>query len=331
MTAPNYRASILPGQRVRAVLVWIVGATTLCRVVDPIVADYQHEVGQHTRRGSRLKRMMLSARWGWALVAALLLDALTRPYSAGERRALAHVWKHAAVGCGLMMVFVMSFTGVPLTTATRAIEFFVLLTPSQLAVAIPFGVLLGALAAQRSFLPSRRPVVAMSLASAVVVCCLVTVVYPRANQAWRVLLYESLAGSKGPSPTMGPSEMSFSELRQAEAATAATGVDARMQSRYRVERQRRLALTATCVVFGCVGMAFAGTWMARTFTRRLMLGAGAATAYYALSILGSRVATYPQTGWVAAVWLPPMAFSMLAMAAELLRRRAELRACVKDG
>jgi lipopolysaccharide export LptBFGC system permease protein LptF len=90
---------------------------------------------------------------------------------------------------------------------------------------------------------------------------------------------------------------------------------------YEVERHRRLALSAACVVLVWFAAGMAGTWLATSLLRRLAVTVAVAALYVGLFDWGSHLATRLTVDSPALVWMPNFVFFTLAVALHLVRRR----------
>ena len=198
-------------------------------VIEPAVADMQHEYGEEKSRGLRiwsLARGYLSILAGASLYAALLPARHFRENWSGRDasglRLLRQAWRPTAVAAAV-------FIGLPFVTSPifsrgwLGIDVMFLLLPSFMmsgaAVTLPMG--LGfVLARDRS---GARAAVVMGLVAATLSFAFFELAVTQANRAYRVAAYEALTGRSAATLRAGSREMT---LRELEAATALASAEA---------------------------------------------------------------------------------------------------------
>jgi hypothetical protein len=189
--------STVPDDSLRAALALVCGPAAMVRIVDPVLADFRKEASAGDSVGRHWAYIVLCVRWTIALVTALALDLVLRPADAVERGTMRRMWSGTAVGCGVVVLLLWTPALRPaLITAAYAgqrllaVKLMTELLPSVLAVAIPCGVLFGALGSARaagvhvSPVPVR-PVAGVSLAATLLTLSLLFWIMPAANQAYR--------------------------------------------------------------------------------------------------------------------------------------------------
>lgn len=318
---------VLPGTRLHAWFARVVSPDTMRRIVSPVLADYQAELCAVVSI-RRARRTMLGVRWTGSLVAALVLDWVSRPPSGVERRQCGQLWLRVFLACGavtlLNVAAVMGGGGsLRIGSLSAVAEMVLYILPSGLAIGIPCGVLFGSLAMAPARSGRRRALGLAAVGGAMVVLLLLAFVVPPSNQAYRVAAWRAVsAPGEKPAPGKGSREMSFGELREAAAAnrlSAAPG-DGR---RFDAERHRRVALAASCLALVWFAAGLAGTWVTRSLPRRLAAAVAVCAVYYVLFEAGTGLFLLRSEDSPAPIWLANslfMALGAVIHAAHLRRR-----------
>jgi hypothetical protein len=206
-----------PGDRLRAFAARVCSVRALERIIDPAVADLQHEYDSAMGDG-RQWRAHIALLVGYVgLAKVLIVCALRSPFAdaasvdgRGGLRSTARIALVSFVIVTALLVLPPSLQGAPVPDGASRVMFFLFLVPQAVPVAIPFALSLGILCGLRGR-TATLPLVWGVIAIAVIGCLasLVTMewVIPEANQAWR----EMIAGAIG-KPIRGVGETSLSEL-----------------------------------------------------------------------------------------------------------------------
>jgi hypothetical protein len=205
-----------PGTRFRAMAQRLCGTTAMDRLVDPAIADLQHEYQAAVRRG-----LIWRSRWilaaGYAACAkvaavAMIVRALRAPIMADDRA----VVRTLVFSLAAVLLLTAVFMWPPLALARHGVPalttLLLSLVPQALAVALPLGLVFGILLGLRNrpvTAPVTRTVALFGLGCTVAAFVLVAWVMPAANQRFR----ELAAPSGMPKPiARGYNELTLDEL-----------------------------------------------------------------------------------------------------------------------
>lgn len=204
------------------------GVSTLERIVNPLLADFEAEDRRAAESGARQKRRWLRAAYGVAFVKVLCLcairDLVEAPSSLtpDDRRAL---WRSALLTVAASAVVVALLVVPPLVQQRELLAaavsprhgawnaWIVLMTylvPQGAAIALPAGLLVGILAGVWGRLAMRRVGTVILVASGL--CCIAAFVnlawiIPASNQAFRAYVF-------GQDVTRGIPELTLGELHR---------------------------------------------------------------------------------------------------------------------
>jgi hypothetical protein len=243
--------------------------STLERVILPALADLQHECATSARSASR-QLIWWRAYWAvWKTIGICLVDEMMRdPHGTG--RAI-----RSETLAFLTIIALMIFTSIVVGLIfpfgrqfgiQRALRAAVFLLPQALSVALPAAFFF-ALALFRDEeqpgVPILPSLLAGSLACTLAVSILSGIVVPSANDAYRVLVFESVQGATRDadrfflvSPRKGPSEMTWWELND-YVAHAPSSRDA---ARARARRWERFAFVGLVPVLALLGRGLSNRW-----------------------------------------------------------------------
>lgn len=176
----------------------VFGAQVAARILEPLVADWEHELQQPQ---TRWRRCSGAVRWAAALlrtVAAVAWSATIRPDDAAPPawRAISVLVLFSCAGTILLMLPFLSWASIGVARMVRALP---LLIPQAGAIALPFAILPAAMvfgAAERSRRPGawRRHVATLVVAVSLLTIPSIGWLVPAANQAWR----ERVSGGRLP-------------------------------------------------------------------------------------------------------------------------------------
>jgi hypothetical protein len=246
-----------PGRRLRAWARRVCSEETMARLIDPVVADMQHETaeasGAHPAR--QLWVLTLSYFAFWRVVTCHLPLAATRRYwnsaRARDRRALTL----AALAFVAVTVLLVAPPAqhLPGRNNREQAWLFVLLLPQALTLSIPVALFVAALCALRARALTarlRRTSVVLALATSLLMFVSVNWLVPASNQAFR----ETLAGRY---VLEGPAELSLADVRR-EALAFKRESRPRQAGRMLVNFHQRIAIAAaplalTVLAFGLAG------------------------------------------------------------------------------
>ncbi len=310
----------VPGSRLRALAARVCASRTMTRLVDPVLADLQHEYEQAIGHGRVWRSRWIRLRGYSTFLLAMLLHTVRLVWQGAgdwmrrERPKIARTIASAIVPFALLTVaFVLGGIGLPLTDnrswseASRAAILIVLVLPQTFPFTIPAALCVATLWQRRGDRLNRSNGLATALL-AVLGCGLVWLtmeyVLPDANQIFR----EQFA--PGRFLERGPSELSLSEL--------SARPDARSLRIY----QDRLAL---CFTTGILAMC-AICLSSRIRTRFGAAGAGLAlsTVHFVSSLALMNSVAQQWVAPVSAAWVTNSLFIFVALAAAGFSRSAKL-------
>ena len=316
-----------PGARLRSVATRFFDPPTMERLIDPAIADLQHEHDDAIRRG-----LVWRGRWVhtvgciavWKVLAASATTASTRAIGDWACADGCAVWRTIGYSLATIAAVVALLIWPALSTyfhripANKVAWMVIYLVPQALLVAIPLGLMFGILSGLRGRVATTR--VKRSVAALAIVCSIATFVLaawtmPAANQAFR----ELTAGHRLP---RGFNEMTLVELAPtAENVWAVTATATRLAFEFHF----RLALAFASLALGPFAIAVTAAWRGAYRVRGLVIvGFLSSIAYYVL-LFWAREAGYArdQQPNVAVAWIPNLVF--LALTLILFRRPSSPR------
>lgn len=322
-----------PGTRLHDLARRLFDPRTMERLIDPAIADLQHEHDAAMRRG-----LIWRSRWvrvtGYAAVAKVAALAGLDHALHGRSRDDRTVGRTIVFSLIAIVVLTAVLLWPPLhdmrrpAAVTMAWRFLCLL-PQALAVTLPLGLMFGILLALRNRALSRhvrRTVAVLASGCSVAAFVVVGWVLPASNQAFR----ESMAGMPVP---RGLNELTISELAVRDAPPAA-GAPGSTPRRLAFEFHLRLALAAAPLTLGLFSIGVIARRRRVYGPVPVALAASMwALGYYTLMV-DARSAVY-QGHWLppaAAAWAPNLV--IVAMTLALFRgvsRRSESTGTALEG
>jgi hypothetical protein len=299
--------------------------TTMCRIVDPILADARWEDGRVTTRGVAALATALalhtvtSAPAWWS--AACADDHYAMPKAAGFVVATALL---AAVP-----LLAPPLTHVPRLNVMSPLALAVTLLPQALALTLPASLLVAIpLALRRVQVSGRLTRRTLLLSTAVGVANFAVVMYavPDANKSFREAVARAMPPNTHVNLSRGPMETYQSTLRrQIENLRRTRGGEASAR-RLEYTYQLRLAIVAAAIPLGVAGLVVA---VPRRGSRRALLGIGILVAYWMLMAYEERaVARLIEQGGFLPEYLcawTPNAVLLIASAATLLSQGSRIQ------
>lgn len=315
----------LPGRGTRRVAARLLTATTMSRIVDPVIADWQSEytAAVHQRRIWRRRWI----RWsGFALLFKALaiygcstLAEPGRAWPEEERQVLRRV----VVTTGLATVaatvfFVWRPYYVHLASGGNVVLLLYLL-PQALPVAAPLGLMVGILYGWRTRQPSKRlrNVVAI-LAGTTCLLSLVTLdrLVPDANQAFRTEVFKTLLAQspnrttgEAPSLARGVAELTLSGIRAQLVEMRSQGLSERARTLAAAYHQR-IALAFVPLPLAILALAVVRR---RQFgaLRLAAMGVGSVALFFMAMSVANTLARGSDVAFLL-VWLPHIGFLIAA-------------------
>jgi len=312
-----------PGDRLRSVAARVYSATTMERLIDPVVADLQKECSDAAGSGERWRRgWLLLGGYGALLkvvVAAGWSEAMAphRSWALDDRRALTRT-------LGLTSFFIVILTVVleqpfltvvlhPFSVDPRLLLYLV---PQALPIAVTVGATLGIVCGLGGRPFSRRVsawIVGLALVASVVSFVNLAWITPAANQAYRIIV----SGRADLAP--GVPELTLGELgRQIELAARGRPMQWPLDIAFNYHTRWALACSPLVLTLFALTMVRAGS------VKRWALGVvacGAFFGYYLLLyggrylVLGGSVPAY------AAAWVPNLCIGLVSVVFTAMRSR----------
>jgi hypothetical protein len=305
-----------PGARLRSVAARVFDPSTMERLIDPAIADLQHEHDDAIRRG-----LVWRGRWVhtagciavWKVMAASATTASTRAigdWACADGCAVSRTIGYSLATIAAIVALLM---WAPLSAFSHRIPanqvawMVIYLVPQALLLAIPLGLMFGILSGLRGRVATTR--VRWSVAALTIVCSIATFVLaawtlPAANQAFR----ELMAGHR---LRRGFNEMTLVELAR---NPEYLGVSA-TANRFAFEFHFRLAMAFASLALGPFAIAVTAAWRGAYRVRGLVIvGSLTSIAYYVL-LFWAREAGYAadQHANVAVAWVPNFVFLAMTL------------------
>lgn len=308
-----------PGDRLRARVRCAFGEALCREVIDPILADLQHEHALLPPERRWRRRLVHMRGIAAALHGLVTVGLANGPQAIGATLGRSYPRRVAyAVGLMSTAAVTVGISGLSLLeTGRRSASMFYLLgllTPSAFPVAAPVGLaVMTALWSERQR-KARGTLCISALVVSVLVGWSLNHLVPDANQAFRTAFYADLSRA----PSRGATELSFEELLHVSRSREA-------QVAYLLDHRTgepppdfwlhaRVALTMTPLVM--MLLAFAATTRRSLVRQRLVL-AGAAAAFLAWYVLITRdtyaaLIEFGTPAWLAA-WFPNLLLATAAL------------------
>jgi hypothetical protein len=307
-----------PGARLRSVATRFFDPSTMERLIDPAIADLQHEHDDAIGRG-----LVWRGRWVhtasciavWKVIAASATTASTRAigdWACADGCALGRTigYSLATIAAAVALLIWWPLTSYSHRIPANKVAWMVIyLVPQALVVAMPLGLMFGILSGLRGRVATTR--VRRSVAALAIVCSIATFVLaawalPAANQAFR----ELMAGHRLP---RGFNEMTLVELARTPAQNI--WLVSATANRLAFEFHFRLALAFASVALGLFAMAVTAAWRGAYRVRGLVIvGSLTSIAYYVL-LFWARQAGYAadEQANVAVAWIPNLVFLAMTL------------------
>jgi hypothetical protein len=270
-----------PGARLRSLATRLFAPSTMERLIDPVIADLQHEHEEAVRHNFawRGRWVRITGYVAFAKVFAVAASGAAgrglRDWAQADDRAVGRTIAFslatiAAVAVLLMWPAVSSFAHrVP---ADKVAWVVVYLLPQTLLVAIPLGLIFGILSGLRGRVATTR--VRRSVAALAMVCSIATLILaawtmPAANQAFRGLMAGLLLGARGARTKFGFNEMTLGELARTPAQNI--WIVSATANRLAFEFHYRLALAVASLALGPFAMAVTAAWRGAYRVRGVVL------------------------------------------------------------
>jgi lipopolysaccharide export system permease LptF/LptG-like protein len=197
-----------PGDRLRAIAARILGRTSAMeRLIDPVIADLQHEYEEAIRRGDVWRSRSIRVAGYIAFWKVAGLAALSADRRLGRATAIA-LSAGTIITALLIWVVLANFPG---RIESGPVAWLALhLVPQALTISVPVGLAVGVfcrLRGRRIAAVARRSVLVLALGSSLITFANVGWIMPAANHMFRVRLFDWPA-------LRGPNELPIGELRR---------------------------------------------------------------------------------------------------------------------
>jgi hypothetical protein len=309
-----------PGTRLRSLAARVLDSSTLERLIDPVIADLQHEHEAAIRRG-----LVWRGRWirlagycaFWKVAAIGISRATSRALIAPHDGAIGRTIRFSGLATtALTLIFMWPAVWNSLSHPGHRLALFLALVPQALSVALPMGIVFGVFCGLRGRVVTARvrmTIVGLTIVSSLAMIVFVGWILPVSNQVFREVMF---GGPVAP----GTNELTIVELWHAAQDRIVIPV---ITGRYAFEFHFRLALGFAPLALGLfsLGMATAK----RSASGILTVNAFALVsclAYYTL-LHYARLTYYARLDIrdhslaIVAAWGPDLAF--LAMASVFIR------------
>jgi lipopolysaccharide export LptBFGC system permease protein LptF len=310
-----------PGVRLRSLASRVFHPNTMEYVIGPVLADLQLECT--TRQASRWRRSWVCLRaylFFWNAVFAHLWRSLIEgsvERTAEDQLAMRRVFINAAAIGAIVTALLMApawfnrpgSAALPRSAFDTDIALALLLIPQASPISIPAGMLFGILWAVRN--PAtrsiRRMIIVFGIVCSVFSAGMIGWVIPEANQAYRVVVYQSMQRD-GHLLEKGANELSWRELRDQinETNTRGGSPETRL---VRLAFHTRMALLATPLIFAMFALLLVRR--PRPFAS-CFLGLLLFVGYYTLMVLSRRVADGTLSP-IAVAWMPNLIVLALSL------------------
>jgi lipopolysaccharide export LptBFGC system permease protein LptF len=312
-----------PGDRLRAFAARWCCDETMTRLIDPLIADLQHEFAQSIRAGERWRSRLIRVG-GWIAFAKVIAictwtsELAPHRWTSDDRRLLART-------LALSAVLIIAFTVLNLLTASgnvlrsshsTGLRLVVYLIPQALPIAVTLGATLGILFGVGGRQFSGRVglgLVSLALAASAVSFVNMGWILPEANHAYRIATFRRTDLPKGaPELTLGEISRTIEVVRREPIDPSAWhyGDPQHYLMDLRFNYQTRWALSFSPLVFAWLALL-----MMRGCHRRWLLAieaCGAFLGYYVLSFGGRALFLSGTMPAPVAVWFPNAMFAALA-------------------
>lgn len=304
-----------PGTRLRSLAARLINRSTMERLIDPTIADLQHEHNDAICRGLVWRGRWIrvtgyAAFWKMAVIAAAR-DALHERTATDDRSVGRTVLFSLAAVVALTAVLIWpSFSHFRRPDSGTTVRFILYLVPQAMAIALPLGLVFGILLGLRNRVSTTRvtwTITALAIGCSAAAFINVTWLMPEANQAFREL-------AAGRRVMRGLHELTLSQLTRRDPEWLIGGDFT--PTRLSFEFHFRLALAFASFALGLFSLGVATT---RSRTRHGLLTTAltalAISAAYYLFLYGARRAEFV-VDWLSPIvagWLPDIALLMLAL------------------
>jgi lipopolysaccharide export LptBFGC system permease protein LptF len=297
---------MIPGRVLDRIAAHLCSTKSLEQVVRPAIADLQKEYADGGLAESALRRLWTLGR-GYIAVMEVIVMCMLDPASLSrdDRRALVRTfsWITACVLAAAVSLIVLALARIAYV-GTGFVAHVGYVAPQALPLALPIGLALGIASGTNGVvlsLRTRTVIVLAALAASVIAFGTIGWKMPEANESYRQALYHA-QGDRNVS-MKGPSEMTFSELRDLSILARASG-DSETTRRVDWHYHVRPALALASVVLALFAIVLSG-WPAGT---RKVTVSTACVLYIVLLSVGESL-TFEGLPPMAGAWLPNVTFA----------------------
>jgi hypothetical protein len=210
-----------PGTRLRRLATRLLNPTTMQRLIDPLIADQQHEYADAIRRGNAWDR-----RWVritgciafWKVATIVLGRTLTEEITTSDDGSIGRTVRFAGIATtAITALLVWMPLRQVLATLHLGNDSFVRLTvylvPQALCVAIPIGMVFGLLSGGARTRGSKHLSILLMAGVSLTTLLLLGWLLPEANQAYRETMFALINGFEG-HLSRGMNELTLGGLRE---------------------------------------------------------------------------------------------------------------------
>ncbi len=311
-----------PGERLRRLGSRLFDRTTMERLINPAIADLQHEYDAAIRDRAAWRRRWIRVTGYVAVWKVFVIAATEHGLGLGEGSTADNraVGRTIVFSLAAMVAPTALFVGLPLNvfrfSGHRVTSWLVLyLLPQALAVSVPIGLPFGILLALRNRKVSTR--VQWTLAGLGFVCCaaaLINVAWlmPAGNQAFRLQTFRQLNSTPEGQILRGANELTLGELASKNPSKLVWGMTSR-QAAYHLHFRFALAFAPLALGLFSLGATRATRRRHGAVTMGL-IALTAAFGYYVFQYYSRRMGLFG--GWMSpvfAAWAPDLAFLAIAL------------------
>lgn len=317
-----------PGTRLRRWAGYLCSRRTMDQLIDPVIADLQHECQEASARGSMLRKHLASFR-GYVAFWIVLTLHVPRTWLkeaihgliAADRSMLVRALVPAAL---TMTVVTAILVAPPVQGMARSgvvgAWLLALLVPQSLPFSIPLTILTGVVCGLRGQVPTRplrRVVLIIGLAGTLASVGTIVWVIPATNQAFRVTI-------AGRPVALGPAETPPRSLRDQALALKSEGREEKA-GRLLFTYHARWAIPGAALVFALFGLGVTTLRLRRTATAAIAVVACAVYVSYFFEMAQVRLTEFSDERIsFALAWLPNLLMTVTSVAFLSVREHPHL-------
>jgi lipopolysaccharide export LptBFGC system permease protein LptF len=321
-----------PGDRLRAMAARVCSATTMERLIDPLVADMQTEYAEAVRQGrvwrgrwvriaGYVAMLKVLVFFSWE-VAMRTLDGIIADHDRTTWRLIGWTVSATVIMMALLAIWPLLNLASEVTRLSDGdrTKLLLYLVPQALVVAVPIGItigILGGFSGRASSRQLKRTVLVIAFGCSVASLGAIAWIVPASNQAFRVTI-------AGRNISKGFSELTLGEIGQQIVRAEKHGdVDGEPNSRQlAIAYHSRWAFSFATFVLALFGLAIVRSRSAG----RTILGVAACVLYFAYYLGPSDVTELSRAGSLPAfaiAWFPNVVLAVTSVAVITVRLKAD--------